>query len=107
MAAFMKQQHQQQELILLTRRITRLENKLHLAMAVMDKDTGKLLHYRQLMNNPKYKKKWNLSATNKFEQLANGIGGRINKPPTLLSSSLNMRYQQTAGKMSHTGDSYA
>jgi hypothetical protein len=25
-------------------------------MAVMDKDTGKLLNYRQLMNSPKYKK---------------------------------------------------
>jgi hypothetical protein len=49
-------------------------------MAVMDKDTGKLLNYRQLMNSPKYKKAWSLSAANKFGQLANGIGGRIKKP---------------------------
>jgi hypothetical protein len=55
-AAVMKQQQQQCKLVQLTCRITRLENKVHLAMAVMDKDTGKLLNYRQLMNSPKYKK---------------------------------------------------
>jgi hypothetical protein len=64
----------------LTRRITRLENKVHQAMAVMDKDTGKLLNYRQLMNSPKYKKAWSLSAANEFGWLANGIGGRIKNP---------------------------
>jgi hypothetical protein len=36
--------------------MTRLENKVYQAMAVMDKDMGKLLNYRQLMNSPKYKK---------------------------------------------------
>ncbi len=46
----------------------------------MDKDTGKLLNYRQLMNNPKYKKAWSLSAANKFGRLANGNGGRIKNP---------------------------
>ncbi len=46
----------------------------------MDKDTGKLLNYRQLMNSPKYKKAWSLSAANKFGQLANGIRGRIKNP---------------------------
>ncbi len=45
--------------------------------AVMDKDTGKLLNYRQLMNSLKYKKAWSLSAANEFGQLANGIRGRI------------------------------
>jgi hypothetical protein len=49
-------------------------------MAVMDKDTGKLLNYRQLMNSPKYKKAWSLSAANKFGWLANGIGGYIKNP---------------------------
>jgi hypothetical protein len=49
-------------------------------MAVMDKDTGKLLNYRQLMNSPTYKKAWSLSAANKFGQLANGIGGCIKNP---------------------------
>jgi hypothetical protein len=51
-------------------------------MAVMDKDTGKLLNYRQLMNSPKYKKAWSLSTANKFGQLANAndIGGCIKNP---------------------------
>jgi hypothetical protein len=40
----------------LTFHITRLENEVHQAMAVIGKDTGKLLNYRQLMNSPKYKK---------------------------------------------------
>jgi hypothetical protein len=39
----MKQQQYQRGLVQLTRRITRLENKIHQAMAVMDKDMGKLL----------------------------------------------------------------
>ncbi len=46
----------------------------------MDKDTSKLLSYRQLMNSPKYKNAWSLSAANEFEQLANGIGGCIKNP---------------------------
>ncbi len=49
-------------------------------MAVVDKDTGKLLNYRQLMNSLKYKKAWSLSAAKKFGQLANGIGGHIKNP---------------------------
>jgi hypothetical protein len=49
-------------------------------MAVMDKYTGKLLNYRQLMNSQKYKKAWSLSAANKFGRLVNGIGGRIKNP---------------------------
>ncbi len=76
----MKQQRQQHELVRLTNRITRLENEVHLAMAVMDKDMGKLLNYRQLMNSPKYKKVWSLSAANKFRRLANGIVGHIKNP---------------------------
>jgi hypothetical protein len=75
----MKQQQHQYGLVRLTRRITRLENKVHQVMTVMDKDTGKLLRYKQLMNSPKYKKAWSLTAANKFGRLANGIGGRIIK----------------------------
>jgi hypothetical protein len=52
-AAVMKQQQHQCGLMQLTRRIARLENKVHQAMAVMNNDTGKLLDYRQLMNSPK------------------------------------------------------
>ena len=35
--------------------ITQLENDFHQVLAVMDTDTSKLLNYRQLMRNPKYK----------------------------------------------------
>jgi hypothetical protein len=43
-----------------------MENKVQQALAVMDKDTGQLLNYRQLILNPRYKKEWKISAANKF-----------------------------------------
>ena len=46
-------------------------------MAVMDQVTGKLLNYRALQCNPKYKKDWNTSVANEFGQLANGVGSRV------------------------------
>ncbi len=64
--AVMRQQQLQRRLICLTRHITQLKNKVHQAMAEMDKGTGKLLNYRQLINSPKYNKAWSLSAANKF-----------------------------------------
>ena len=64
----------------LSRRISRLENEVHQAMAVMDKQTGKLMNYRQLLNHPKYRKGWSLSSANEFGRLANGIGGRTKNP---------------------------
>ncbi|KAL7523238.1 hypothetical protein ACHAXR_001576, partial [Thalassiosira sp. AJA248-18] len=64
----------------LTRRINRLENEVHRALAVMDAETGKLLNYRQLMKNPKYKEDWSISSANEFGRLANGVGGRIKNP---------------------------
>jgi hypothetical protein len=73
----MRQQQHQRGPVCLTRHITQLENEVHQAMTVMDKDTGKLLSYRQLMNSPKYKKAWSFSSAIKFGLLANGIGGRI------------------------------
>ena len=54
-----------------------MENNVHLALAVMDADTGKLLYYNQLMRNPKYKKNWSTSSANEFGRLGNGVGGRI------------------------------
>ncbi len=76
-AAVMRQQWHQRSMVCLSRRITRLENEVHQAMAVMDADTSKLLNYRQLMQNTKYKKTWSLSSANEFGRLANGISGRI------------------------------
>jgi hypothetical protein len=63
-------------------------------MAVMDADTGKLLNYRQVMRNTKYREAWSLSSANEFGRLANGIGGRIKIPPTLSSSCSNTKFQQ-------------
>ncbi len=76
----MRQQQHQHGLVRLSRRIARLENEFHQAMAVMDADTGKLLNYRQLMRSMKYREAWSLSSANKFRRLANGIGGRIKNP---------------------------
>ena len=36
--------------------IAQLENNVHQVLAFVDIDTGKILNYRQLMRNPKYKK---------------------------------------------------
>ena len=58
-------------------RIQVVENEVHQAMAVIDKATGKMLNYRQLMRHPTYKKDWQLSSANEFGRLANGVGGRI------------------------------
>ena len=49
-------------------------------MAVMDKVSGKMLNYRQLMRHPNYKGLWRLLSANKFGQLENGVGGRIKHP---------------------------
>ncbi len=78
--AVMWQQRHQLGLVCLTHRITWLENEVHQAMAVMDKDTGKLLNCRQLMSSPKYRKAWSESSANKFGWLPNGIGGQIENP---------------------------
>ena len=49
-------------------------------MVVMDEQTGRLLNYKQLMRDPKYKKNWSTSSANEFGRLANGAGGRITNP---------------------------
>ena len=64
----------------LTRHIDQLENEVYQVMAVMDAEKGKLLNYRQLMRNPKYKKQWSRSSANTFGRLANGVGRRIKNP---------------------------
>jgi hypothetical protein len=53
-AASMRQQRHQRNLVCVTHPITRLKNQGHQAMAVMDKDMGKLHNYRQLVSSPKY-----------------------------------------------------
>ena len=49
----------------------------------MDKTSGKMLNYRQLMRHPDYKGPWSLSSANEFGRLANGVGGRIKGTNTI------------------------
>jgi hypothetical protein len=60
-----------------------MENEVQQPLAVMERDTGRLLNYQQLICNPKYKKAWNLSAANKFGWLAQGVGNRIKGTNTI------------------------
>jgi len=60
-----------------------MENEVQQALAVMDKETGQLLNYQQLIRNPKYEKDWNTLAANKFGQLAQGVGSRIKGTNTI------------------------
>jgi hypothetical protein len=50
-----------------------IENDMHTALTVMDKKSGKMLNYRQLLRHPDYKKDWSL-------RLANGVGKRRKNP---------------------------
>ena len=52
-------------------------------MAVIDAETGKLLNYRQLRKNLKYKKGWDISSANEFGRLVNGVGGRVKGTNTI------------------------
>ncbi len=66
-----------------TQRFERMENEVQQALAVMEKDTRRLLNYQQLICNPKYKKAWNLLAANNFGCLAQGVGNRIKGTNTI------------------------
>ena len=53
-------------------------------MSVIDTETGKLISYRQLMRNPKFKNNWSTTSANEFRRLENGFGERIkNKTNTI------------------------
>ena len=64
----------------LTRWVKRIEKDVHQALTVMDKDSGKMFNYRQLMRQPNYKKQWSLISANEFGRLANVIGERTKIP---------------------------
>eukprot|EP00804_Cyclotella_cryptica_P005133 CCRYP_011532-RA/>CCRYP_011532-RA protein AED:0.44 eAED:0.44 QI:0/-1/0/1/-1/1/1/0/295 len=66
-----------------TSRLTRLENEVHKALAEMDKSTGKLLNYHQLLWHPVYQGDWTISSANEFGRLAQGVGGRIKGTDTI------------------------
>eukprot|EP00984_Skeletonema_dohrnii_P011431 scaffold4568_cov78-Skeletonema_dohrnii-CCMP3373.AAC.1 len=56
----------------LAKRLLRLENEIHQAMAVMDQETGKMMKYRQLIRHPTLGKDWRISGANEFGRLAKG-----------------------------------
>ena len=60
-----------------------MENEVHKALAVLDKSTGKLLNYRQLLRHPVYQGDWTISSANEFGRLAQGVGGRIRGTDTI------------------------
>jgi hypothetical protein len=64
-------------------RLTRLQNEVHKALAVLDKSPGKLLNYRQLLRHPVYPGDWTISSANEFGCLAQGVGGRIKGTDTI------------------------
>eukprot|EP00804_Cyclotella_cryptica_P028785 CCRYP_018721-RB/>CCRYP_018721-RB protein AED:0.41 eAED:0.41 QI:0/0/0/1/0/0/3/0/816 len=64
-------------------RLSRMENEVHKALAVLDKSTGKLLNYRQLLRHPVYQGDWTISSANEFGRLAQGVGGRIKGTDTI------------------------
>ncbi len=86
----------------LTRKITRLENEVHQATAIMDADTGKLLNYCQLMRSTKYRDAWSLSSANKFGHLVSGVGGRIKNP----TNTIEFIYQHEVPKEQMKGITY-
>jgi hypothetical protein len=61
----------------------KLHTEVEQAMAVLNKETGKLLNYCQLLVHPKYRKDWSVSSANEFGRLAQGVGGRITGTNTI------------------------
>ena len=60
-----------------------MENEVHKALEIMDTETGKVLNYKQLMQNQKHKETWSKLSANKFGRLSNGVGGRIKGTNTI------------------------
>ena len=63
--------------------IAQVQRDAHCALAVMDKTTGKLLNYCQLLHHPEYHADWTKSLVNEFGHLANGVGGCIKGTNTI------------------------
>ena len=67
----------------LSRRIEAVEAEVEEALAVLDRDTGKLLKYTSLLRHPTYKATWGKAAADEFGRLAQGVGGRIKGTDTI------------------------
>jgi hypothetical protein len=63
--------------------MTRVDKEVQRALAVIDKDTGRLLNYGQLLRHPDYQETWTKSSANEFGRLANGVGGRVKGTNTI------------------------
>ena len=50
-----------------------------LVNAVLDKETGEMLEYRDLLKHPTLGPDWQISGANEFGRLAQGVGGRVKK----------------------------
>jgi hypothetical protein len=83
-----------------------MEDEVHQALAVMDKETGRLLNYRQLLCSLKHKKAWSTLAANKFGCLAQGVGGQIKGANTVKFIHQHEVPADRMKKMSHTGSLY-
>jgi hypothetical protein len=56
---------------------------MELACPVLDPETGRMLEYRQLRRDPRYKETWERSAANDFGMLAQGVGNRVKGTNTI------------------------
>jgi hypothetical protein len=82
-AAIRTKKHPKCNMRRLSKRIERMENEVHKALAIMDAETGKVLNYRQLMQSQKHKETWSKSSANEFGRLANGVRGRVKGTNTI------------------------
>ena len=57
--------------------------EVHQALAILNKTTGKLLNYSQLLRHPNYCADWTKSSANEFGYLANGVGGLVKGTNTI------------------------
>ena len=76
------------------RLLRRVEEDVEQALGVMDKKSGKMMNFRQLLKHPKFSKAWSTSSANKFGQLTNGFGGRIKNPTNTIRFIHNHKVPQ-------------
>ena len=65
------------------RYMTKMETEVYQAMTMMDVESGKILIYRQLMQHPTCRGKWQVSSTNEFGRLANRVWDGIKGTHTI------------------------
>eukprot|EP00957_Ditylum_brightwellii_P136649 10421086-Ditylum_brightwellii.AAC.1 len=55
-----------------------------MANAIIDKETGRSLEYRELITKPQYKKQWTQSFANELGRLAQGLKRGIKGTDTII-----------------------